>query len=137
MKIHHIGYFVRDIKKAVDNFNHLGFKPTSEVVFDEKRVCDISFISNGGYVIELIQPKDKTSYVYSLSKKYKNSPYHICYEVNNLEKSIDELCSYGYKLVQVPSTAPAISMLSPGVSARVAFLYNLNLGLIELVDFEK
>lgn len=56
------------------------------------------------------------------------SPYHICYEVENIEEAILELKKQKFILVQKPQVAVAMN------NKKVCFLFNKNTGLIELVE---
>ena len=133
MKIHHIGYLVDDIKVAVKEFEKLAFSRIGEIVEDSSRESYILFLNNGGHVVELIQPVSDTSPVYGLRKKYRNSPYHICYETGDLHSKIEKLVSLDdggqYVLIQPPQPAPAIQGCP-----NVAFLINQHIGIIELVE---
>ena len=128
MTIHHVGYLTKDLNKAQDEFLALGFVVEQEKAYDEHRKINISFIINGNYRVELIEPVDDSSPMYPLLKRYKNTPYHICYEVDDLEASIAELSTKGYTVMQEPLEAPCIE------NKRVSFLINSNLGIIELVE---
>lgn len=88
MEIHHIGYLCKDIQESISAFIALNYVLEKEVVFDEMRQVNICFLLNGTYRIELIAPVDETSPIYGLLKKYKNTPYHICYMVDDLEIGI-------------------------------------------------
>lgn len=128
MKIHHIGYMVKHIDKAIDSFSRLGYELISDTVDDDIREAQICFLSNGGYVVELVSPH-KESDLYELLKKYKNTAYHICYKVESLEKSVTELEKNGFHLFKEIEQAPAIS-----ATAKVCFLMDAGLGMIELVE---
>ena len=56
MKIHHIGYAVKNIKSSINEFLELGFKKCGDLVEDTGRNIVIQFISNQHYTIELIAP---------------------------------------------------------------------------------
>ena len=79
--------------------------------------------------IELIQPTSKESVVASFAKKIGNSPYHICYETQNINQSIEKLTEDGYVLIHQPEKAIAIR------NKKVAFLMSGEIGIIELVEF--
>lgn len=128
MKIHHIGYIVKNIKKAVSDFIALGYELESECIYDEYRKIEIVFLIKDGYRIELVSPKDKESAIGSLHKKIGNSPYHICYEVSDLKKSIVEMENEGFLVTIEPQCAPAIG------GADVAFLFGSSIGMIELLE---
>ena len=56
------------------------------------------------------------------------SPYHICYEVPDIEKTIDILKKRRFILTDGLKPAVAFD------NRRVAFLLNRNTGLIELLE---
>lgn len=129
MNIHHIGYLVDDIKASTGEMQKLGFSVISDVLIDEAKGVYGLFLKNNGYVIELIQPIDEQSPIYGLRKKYKNSPYHMCYKTKNISEEIERLCSDGYTLIKEPATATALKN-----SPLVAFLMSGNTGMIELLE---
>ena len=69
MKIHHIGYLVRKIDRAIQEFGDLGYQVLQETVYDDYRQVQICFMEKDGYVIELVSPTTKTSVVRDLLKK--------------------------------------------------------------------
>ncbi len=81
-----------------------------------------------GYQIELVSPADTESVVSGLLKKYKNSPYHICYETPDFDADFASLVQEGYTAIDVPTPAPALD------GRRVVFLMNPFLGMIELLE---
>ncbi|GAB7140378.1 hypothetical protein RsTz2092_03260 [Deferribacterales bacterium RsTz2092] len=95
MHIHHIGYLVKDIGAAEAEFTHLGYIPEDSRTCDNARGVEISFWLKDGIRVELISPVSESSPIFGLLKKYKNTPYHICYETNNLSSKIKELCQLG------------------------------------------
>ena len=127
LKIHHIGYLVKKINAAVKEFEHLGFTLTHDITYDDYRKINICFLEKDGYVVELVSPADDSSVVAGLLKKYKNSPYHICYETEHFEEDFAKLQEEGYVAIDAPTPAPAINF-SP-----VVFLMNAKLGMIELL----
>lgn len=130
MTIHHIGYLVKKIEKAREQFCDLGFCPISDLVYDTYRDVDIIFMEKNGYVIELVSPKTEKSVVAKLIKIYKNSPYHICYEVDNLEQELQRMEESGYTKIDEPCPAPALGR------RKVCFLLSARIGLIELLEKE-
>lgn len=128
MKIHHIGYLVKDINKSIDSFSKLGFFLCGEITHDELRKSDICFLKNDNLLIELVSPFSKDSIVYGLLKTYKNAPYHICYSSNNIDLDCEYLVNNGYMIIQEKDIAPAIE------NKFVVFLFNPKIGIIELVE---
>ena len=128
LTIHHIGYLVKRIVPAIRSFEALGFQVAREVTRDDIREVDICFLEKDGYRVELVSPYSATSVVAGLLKKYKNCPYHICYETSHFEEALEELTSHGYVMMGSPTPAPAIDQ------HPVVFLMNASLGMIELLD---
>lgn len=128
MEIDHIGYLVKDIDKSRSVFENLGFRAEGACVFDEFRGIDILFMVNDNYRIELVSPKTDTSIVANLIKRLGNSPYHICYRCRDLSEKMNELKAMRFIPMCEPAAAPAFN------GNRVVFLFNKNIGIIELVE---
>lgn len=128
MKIHHIGYLVKNIDKAKAGFEDMGYEAVSDITHDEIRGVDIMFMENDGYCIELVSPYTKDSITAGLMKTHRNSPYHICYEVDDIEKMAEEFRNKGFITMDEPTAAPAFS------GKRVCFLLSSKIGMIELVE---
>lgn len=133
MKIHHIGYAVKDLKVAAVVFEQLGFTP-GEIVRDSGRNIRICFMSNSEQAppegcVELIAPDGPSNPVDGILKKAGPGPYHICYETSDMNTAISMLTKNRlFTLIQPPASAPAIN------GSLVAFLWNRTVGLIELVE---
>lgn len=128
MKIHHIGYLVKNLQKSKEEFCKLGYNVISEDTHDTIRHVDICFIEKDKYVIELVAPYDNESVVAEMLKKYKNMPYHICYNTDDLKRDAGNLAENGYVIIGEASPAPALG------GKRVEFLLNPKLGMIELLE---
>ena len=128
MKIHHFGYLTKDLRASEKAFLKLGYEVEFPAAFDSLRDITITFLRNGYYRVELIEPLGPNSPVYGLLKKYKNTPYHFCYEVTDLEEAVAELEAQGYYVIQAPLEAPCIE------KRRVVFLMGADMGMIEVVE---
>lgn len=132
MKIHHVAYAVKSIEKSKKGFEVLGYEEVQEKMEDVDRGIYISFMKHqeSGMVIELIEPAAVENPVsnYLLKMRGIAAPYHICYEVENLEASIEEFMAKGFIVTVEPAKAPAIG------GRNVVFLMNKAVGLIELVE---
>lgn len=132
-KIHHIGYAVKNIEKAAKLYRGMGFE-VGEIVKDPIQNCLICFLwqplSCGGSetMIELVAPLDEKSPVVTILQKNGNSPYHICYEVDNMEEALKELKPY--RFVKLFNPLPAVAM----AGRKICYLFNRDNGLIELVE---
>lgn len=127
LSVHHIGYLVKKIEKARQAFLSLGYVVEQDIVYDHIRKVNICFLVKDGYRIELVSPAAEDSVVAGLMKKYKNSPYHICYQTEDLEASFAELTSGGFLAIDSPTPAPALG------GHDVVFLTHASLGMIELL----
>jgi methylmalonyl-CoA/ethylmalonyl-CoA epimerase len=128
MKIHHIGYAVKEISSAVRVFETIGFSVEGPAIVDETRKVIIRFMRNDTTLIELVAPSGDDSPVSAHLKKNGPSPYHICYETPSLENEITLLRENGFIVFENCSEAVAIE------GRRVAFLHNASIGIVELVQ---
>jgi methylmalonyl-CoA/ethylmalonyl-CoA epimerase len=128
MRIHHVGYLVKKLDKALKAFLDLGYSIRQDIVFDEYRQVNICFLEKDGYVVELVSPASKESVVSELMKKIGNSPYHICYETDSFDDDVEKLLDLKYVLCSEKHGAVAID------GKNVCFLVHPYLGMIELLE---
>lgn len=128
MKFHHIGVAVKDINATASVYEQGGFKRSSSV-FDPIQNVNICWLTkDGAPTVELLAPVDEKSPVNKTLEKVGVSPYHCCYIVDNVEETASELRKQKYIMVSKPAEAVAFC------GSRVCFLFNKNMGLIELVE---
>lgn len=128
MKIHHIGYLVKKLERALKAFEGLGYTVAGAKVRDERRKIDIVFLEKDGYRVELVSPYDPESVVGELIKRLGNSPYHICYMADDLDAEVERLRDERYVLCGDAAPAPACG------GGRVVFLVHPFMGMIELLE---
>lgn len=129
MKVHHYGLATKSIKKSVEAFTSIGYKCCSDIIYDPLQGVNLLFLKNqNDHLIELVEPAQVDNPVSTILTKSGSSIYHICYEVENLDIKIDELKNR--RFVQIIPPTPAIAF----DGRRICFLYNSNLGLIELLE---
>jgi len=128
MKVHHVGYLVKNIDKAMEKFKLLGFQCENEVIYDSIQKANIIFLINSEYRIELIEPVEQDSVTYNLLKKVGNSPYHICYICDDIYASYDLFREQGYSPITDIVEAVAID------KKKVCFMFNNSVGIIELLE---
>ena len=128
LKVHHIGYAVSNLKQSLEMFLKIGYSLESGPIEDEIRNVEIAFVQNNGYLVELISPLNENSPILNYLDKIGNTPYHLCYETENIEQVIIDLCKQRYLIVEKPLEAIAIN------DQRVAFLYHPKYGLLELLE---
>lgn len=128
LKVHHIGYLVKKTEAAALSFQALGYRVTQETVYDDIRKVNICFLEKDNYRIELVSPASEDSVVSGLLKKYKNCPYHICYETSRFDEDYQTLLANGFLSIDTPTPAPALQ------GRNVVFLTSASMGMIELLD---
>ena len=128
MRIDHIGYAVKNIEKARQDFELLGYK-FEELIEDMDRNVYIQFGQKDGYRIELVSPlKTGPNPVDTYLATTGNTPYHICYCSDDLDMEIKNLENQRYKVI-----IPAKEAIAFG-GRRVVFMINKNIGMIEVVE---
>ena len=85
-------------------------------------------IKGGGYRIELIAESEGCELFGKKFKKFGSTPYHICYECEEMERTLEELQKENFILIREPQPASAIN------NRRVAFMYSDAVGQIELLE---
>ena len=133
-RIHHIGYAVPDLEKALQEFALMGWEPCGEMTDDESRQVRIAFMEKDGCRVELVAPMSAESPVKKMLAKGSGAPYHICYEVGNLASAEAELKTKGFIVFEKAAIAPAIR---DGGQAFVEFMYSKQNGILELVEVKK
>jgi methylmalonyl-CoA/ethylmalonyl-CoA epimerase len=123
MIFHHIGVAVANIEESIDSFcqSFSDMKIESDIVYDPHQKVRLVLLACGGSMMELVEGET----VSNMLKKGKTY-YHICYEVENIKRTIDNLSG----IVMVKPPLPAV--LFNG--REVAFVYHNILGLIELLE---
>ena len=114
MRFHHIGYLIKDMEKAIKEFERLGFEKEGTVKYDCLRKVNLCFL--------------KDSVVYDLIKRYRNMPYHLCYVCKDLDGNLKKLCREGYVQIDEPCAAPLLE------NKRVVFLMSPDIGMLELLE---
>jgi methylmalonyl-CoA/ethylmalonyl-CoA epimerase len=101
-------------------------------ILDILQNVNVCFLQSAGApLLELVEPVDQNSPVSNILKKVGVAPYHLCYEVDNLEDSIQELENNDFKLLVEPIKAIAFD------DRKICFLYHVDVGLIELLEKQK
>ena len=145
MKIHHVGYLVKNINQSIEVFSDLGYVIKQETVYDVDRDIDICFMENDGVVVELVAPRKSASSFKALRKRVGNSPYHICYIADNFLSDINDLeemqknellLKLGHIIKYARSKKEwSQEDLAEAIDSRkVVFLYHPEIGLIEIVE---
>jgi methylmalonyl-CoA/ethylmalonyl-CoA epimerase len=130
MRLHHVAYVTRNLEqKAAQLADLLGFRTTGPIVIDEIQGVRIQFMEMGDDgLLELLEPHGHKSPVQRHLQK-GGGLYHLCFEVDDLDATLQRLCSTGdATVVCEPVPAPAIG------NRRVAFVVTTGRDLIEFVE---
>ncbi|MET3535525.1 VOC family protein [Chryseobacterium limigenitum] len=124
MKFHHVGVACKDIQAELQSIRQLHkIIEETPVVFDPNQQAELCMITvEDGLNIELVAGKP----VENLLKK-RISYYHICYEVDDIDKTIEDLTEKGGMLISPPKEAILFN------NRKVAFLM-LSYGIVELLN---
>ena len=97
-KLHHVGIIVEDLQPAIERFTGFGFSCTEIRDLKEAGV-KIAFFPIGDSLIELLcfEPDKRQN---GPAGSQKNAINHICFEVENLDVSIQDFQKNGAKLME-------------------------------------
>ena len=127
MKLDHIGYITDQIEETKKSFLQLGYvsEPVVDFEVHKSKVCFLR--KRGETTVELVEPYEENK---SLRKLLKNgvTPYHLCYEVEDIHESITTLTGGGYVPLSEPLPAPAFN------GRLICYLWSREAGFIELVS---
>lgn len=128
LKFHHFGVACRDIDRTAAEYVRMGYVK-GDTVMDPLHNVMICFLRHALMpMVELLASVDDKSPVVQILKKNGTCPYHTCYEVEDLDNAVKVFKKLRYVTVSSPKEACAIE------GRRVAFLYNADMGLIELLE---
>jgi methylmalonyl-CoA/ethylmalonyl-CoA epimerase len=115
---HHIGYAVRSIADVA---------PALQIVEDPIQRVRVAFNELHGILLELVEPIDVESPI-SNYLRVRHSIYHVCFEVSDLQSSIQNARRQGLYLLRTPKPAVAFD------GRNIAWLTHPHLGLFEILQ---
>lgn len=128
LSIDHIGYAVRDIITTAQPYLNAGW--TMSEIYEEKvQNTKIAFLYKKGFTtIELVSPLNQTpSPVDKFLENGGVQPYHICYVVDDMWESLEDLHNEDFLPLFMPVKSIAME------NREICYLYNKNIGLVEIV----
>lgn len=127
-RLDHIGYITKDISETSKAFELLGYSP-DEIVNDDTQQTRICFLRKEGETnIELVEPYEDNEPMLKMLSKRGPSPYHVCYEVDDIETSYEEMIDNDFMPLFKPVEAPAFG------NRKICYFSKLPIGLIEIVN---
>jgi len=123
-KIHHIGFVVHNIEKAIELYKtRFGLTPSDRGISEtsEHSIRTAFFIIGGENTLEFVQPTDENHflgrYFTRRLKEHGEGPSHIAVDVEDFDGEIQSLLDKGVKIEMIEST-----QLFPGSTVRFAFI---------------
>lgn len=128
-KLDHIGYAVNDIAATSRHYTAAGWT-LSDIMDEPAQNVKVAFLTRKGFqTIELVMPggngKDPVTQVL---KRSGVNPYHLCYEVDDIEKAAEDLYEEGFVPLFMPIEAVAMG------GRKICYMCSLEVGTIELVE---
>jgi len=129
-RIDHTGIIVRSIQEHFDRYlSHLfSSESLGPSIHDPLQKVNVAFIDVPGGRIELVELTAPDSPVAEFAKKSPAGYHHICLEVDDLDKSLQE-CRKAYQVV-VSAPQPAVAF----DNRRIAFVAGRDRLLWELLE---
>ena len=129
MKFHHVGIAVQNINEAIHAYQVLGYSQSSAIIHDPIQNVQLCFLDkDGSPTLELVAASSQDSPVTNILAKNGPTPYHNCFEVDNIIESVANLKLCGFR--RLSAIVPAIAF----ENRRICFLYQKEVGLIELLE---
>jgi methylmalonyl-CoA/ethylmalonyl-CoA epimerase len=128
MLFHHLGIATKDIEKTKQDYLNIGYRESLSVFDPIQNVKLLFLVKDNSPLIELVSPIDEDSPVNQIIKKNGTTPYHICFEVDDLDQSLKELKKQRY--IEIVKPVPAVAFNN----RLVCFLYKPSMGLVELLS---
>ncbi|MEM3064589.1 MAG: VOC family protein [Candidatus Nitrosotenuis sp.] len=130
MKLHHIGIVVPKIQESIGELTkYLKFETISLPTLIGSQKVNVCFLNVGQVFLELIEPASDDSPVSNFLEK-GGGFHHLCFEVENIYKEIEELEKNGARLIVKPVTGFENRM----IAFVLLNMKNTKCNLIELVE---
>lgn len=127
-KLDHVGILTGNIIETSKAFEILGYA-AGAITNDDTQQTRICFLCKDGEPnVELVEPYDNNKTMQKMLTKRGVTPYHICYEVNDIDAEYNELVAKNWTALFKPVEAPAFN------NRKICYFWNSEIGLIELVN---
>lgn len=128
--INHVAIAVSDIEQTISFYVNTFGISQPEITNLQDHGVKAALVRVGGSQLEFIQPLQDTGGVASFIEKRGEGVHHICFEMDNLNQSLEKLQQAGINLIDKTTRV--------GLSGNIAFIHPKSTGgvLIELVDSE-
>lgn len=140
LRLHHIGLVAPRQSELAEVFRSLGLKQATQPEPDPIQKVVASFIASDkgeGPYIELLEPLADDSPVTNFLERTGGGLHHLCFEVDDIDSTVNELVERGLKLVSPPVECVGYDRsFRPGSTqpSQIAFFLLDNKILIELLQ---
>ena len=125
----HIGMITGDMVRCKDMVKQIfGAEPVSPVVADPKQEAFLQMFKSGQTFLELISPMTEESNVQTALNRKGEGVAHLCFETDDLAKTLDIVHALGALVFSQPTPAVLFG------GKRVAFVMLPNKMIIEFVE---
>jgi len=121
VRVHHIGYVVKNIEKYKKN---LVIDEVIKEIYDDIQKAKLVLLKADNIFIELIEPQSEESFTYNFLQK-GGGYHHLCYETTKVKA---EEYIKDKKMIKVLDWVYA-----PLLDSEVVFAYNRNKEVVEFV----
>ena len=127
-RIDHVGYLTGDILSTAKAFEKLGYQ-MGKIVDDDTQRTRICFLTKPDEVrVELVEHYEDNKTMQKMLAKRGVTPYHICYEVDDVDSEYEQLIQEDWTALFKPVAAPAFG------NRKICYFWNSEIGFIELVN---
>lgn len=129
MKFHHVGIAVNSLNEAIIAYEALGYSKTSVIIKDPIQKVQLCFLDKeNSPTLELVASISLESPINNILAKSGPTPYHNCFEVDDINETVTYLRLHGYR--RISAILPAIAF----GNRNICFLYHKEVGIIELLE---
>lgn len=129
LRFHHIGYAVKSLQKAKERFATLGYTLSDDLEVDTQDALVAYARKDGSPLVELLEPMSPNSPVQKMID-VRPGVYHICFAVNDINASIEDLQKEKFVLLAEPVPGHGLD------DALTSFLFHRDIGLIQLAEIK-
>jgi len=130
-RLHHIGFVVADIQREIEGIaESLGAAWDGNTILDPLQRARVAFLRTecrSDALLELIEPAGKDSPVIRLLQR-GGGLHHLCYEVVDLQRHLDQMRAKGAVILQHPVPAVAFD------NRRIAWVGTKERLLLEFLE---
>jgi methylmalonyl-CoA/ethylmalonyl-CoA epimerase len=131
LEFSHLGIAVADMDKALSVYRELfGFRIISGPFDDPIQKASVCFVGTGqpnDVMYELVAPLDEASSVHKTLARGVGA-YHVCYKVDDIDRTLSEVRANGCIVVAKPAPAVAFE------GRRIAWFYTPTQQLVEVME---